>query len=154
MRSLGFISEWVLWYYAFLTKAIAMENQLSNFLYTSRLAPHFPLTGVAQIVKQARELNAIRGITGILMFDGENFSQYIEGPTDAIRALEKSLIADDRHTNFDVRAKSDDLTLRRFKSWSMGFVDSGESILEQLNRKKDEQAVEYFSQAALAADVR
>lgn len=131
-----------------------MENQLSNFLYTSRLAPHFPLTGVAQIVKQARELNAIRGITGILMFDGENFSQYIEGPKDAIRALEKSLIADERHTHFDVRAKSDDVALRRFENWSMGFVDAGESILEQLNGKQDKLAIEYFSQAALAADVR
>lgn len=62
-------------------------NLLECFLYQSKLAPGVDATCVAQIVKKARAFNESAQITGILVFDGEFFCQYIEGPSNQVQDL-------------------------------------------------------------------
>lgn len=52
----------------------------SRIVYSSQLAPSVPAECVADIVRTARQFNAAHGITGLLVFDGQRFCQYLEGP--------------------------------------------------------------------------
>ena len=74
-------------------------------------------------MKVAREFNALHGISGILVFDGERFTQYIEGPEGEVAALVTNLAKDRRHTDFLQLNAGDDLEERRYATWSMGYSD-------------------------------
>ncbi len=100
-----------------------MSTPLSFFLYSSRLAPNCEPTEVGAIVKTAREFNASHGITGILVFDGERFTQYIEGPASDIASLVAKLPKDRRHTDFLRLSAGNELAERRYATWSMGYSD-------------------------------
>ncbi|MFA9284813.1 MULTISPECIES: BLUF domain-containing protein [unclassified Comamonas] len=100
-----------------------MSTLLGYFLYSSRLAPDCDPTEVGAIVKVAREFNALHGITGILVFDGERFTQYIEGPGSEIDALVRNLVRDRRHTDFLQLNAGSSLEERRYATWSMGYSD-------------------------------
>ena len=46
------------------------STSLYEILYVSTLAPEAPLSVVGDIAAKARQANAERGITGLLIFDG------------------------------------------------------------------------------------
>ncbi|MGE8317452.1 MAG: BLUF domain-containing protein [Comamonas sp.] len=101
-------------------------HQQMCFMYCSVLAPGAGAAGVGTIVKTAREFNGAHGITGLLVFDGERFCQYIEGPASAMQGLVEKLEADSRHTDFTplhFERRTD--AGRRFPGWSMGYADVG-----------------------------
>ena len=100
-----------------------MASSLRSLLYTSRLAAGYGPTEVGRIVKQAREMNAIHGITGVLVFDGDWFAQYVEGMPDTIAVLEAHLRADPRHSDFTVIDSGLTGSERRFPNWVMGYAD-------------------------------
>lgn len=68
------------------------------FLYHSVMADTQEASCVADIVKAARQFNASQGLSGLLVFDGMRFAQYLEGPADALQALIERLQQDTRHT--------------------------------------------------------
>ncbi|MCW5259244.1 BLUF domain-containing protein [Verminephrobacter eiseniae] len=75
-----------------------MSNEaLSQFVYYSTLADGYDATCVGAIIKTARAFNASNGITGVLLFDGERFCQYIEGNPVAVNALVDRIRQDPRH---------------------------------------------------------
>lgn len=47
-------------------------------------APDTDLRKVDQIVADAAAFNLQAGVTGVLLFDGTRFLQYIEGPEDGL----------------------------------------------------------------------
>ena len=57
---------------------------LRYLIYTSELSDPGGAATVPFVIRTARVNNAVRGITGALIFDGERFCQYIEGAPDAI----------------------------------------------------------------------
>jgi hypothetical protein len=73
---------------------------LYEILYTSELAPEVSVTAIADIVRRARLRNAAHGITGVLVFDGGRFCQYVEGPPSAVHELAQRIAHDGRHTGF------------------------------------------------------
>ncbi|CAB5709300.1 Blue light- and temperature-regulated antirepressor YcgF [Delftia tsuruhatensis] len=98
------------------------NNLLECFLYQSKLAPGVDVTCVAQIVKAARIFNNSAQITGVLVFDGECFCQYIEGPSHPIQALITSLGRDPRHVQFTPMLHRERETRRRFDRWTMAYA--------------------------------
>lgn len=106
------------------------NNLLECFLYQSKLAPSVDITCVAQIVKAARAFNETVQITGILIFDGECFCQYIEGPGYQIQRLITSLAQDTRHVNFTPLLHLKREPCRRFSKWTMGYalIDDAEIL--------------------------
>ncbi|NNM76302.1 BLUF domain-containing protein [Sphingomonas sp. ID1715] len=67
---------------------------------------------------EAGRLNALDGITGLLVFNGERFCQTIEGAPEAIENLVERLKRDPRHEDFAV-LDDGDVPTRRFRSWDM-----------------------------------
>lgn len=99
-----------------------MKPTLKSFFYHSRLSAEFDATCVSAIIKTARTFNALHAITGLLVFDGERFCQYFEGPPEAVDELVSRLRADSRHTDFTVLISDVHPQTRLFPAWSMAYA--------------------------------
>ena len=97
------------------------EGYLTRFLYYSELNDGIKISEIPKIVKLARIFNNREKITGILIFDGFRFVQYIEGPSDALIQLSEKISNDNRHRNFNVRLISHSNHSRIFNEWSLGY---------------------------------
>lgn len=64
--------------------------------------------------------NAQLNLTGALFFTGTHFAQILEGPSDPLDYLMKSIYEDVRHTNI-VLVERVPITIRRFPDWSMEY---------------------------------
>lgn len=102
---------------------------LKTLTYTSRARLDLSSGDLADIHETARHLNALDGITGLLVFDGTRFLQIIEGSQDAIDNLVGRLRADPRHSAFEIR---DERTVgeRSFPDWSMELVSVSAGYLQ------------------------
>ena len=95
---------------------------LFTFLYSSLLSPGCPASCVADIVRHARENNARLGLTGLLVFDGQRFCQYLEGPGDALRQMLERIRADTRHIQFVLHQHGPSTERRAFQDWSIAYA--------------------------------
>lgn len=98
-----------------------MQSELQSLTYISRAAEKLSDDDVFAIYKTATELNAIDGITGLLVFDGAVFMQIVEGGQDALDALVTRLEGDTRHHKLDIVDKRA-IAVRSFADWSMKLV--------------------------------
>jgi hypothetical protein len=89
--------------------------------YTSLAALDLSDEQLRGIQEAAHTLNGIDGISGLLLFNGTHFLQWIEGPPDSIDELVERLRRDPRHSGFEIR---DERTAeeRMFGDWSMRLV--------------------------------
>ena len=60
---------------------------IKTVLYVSKAAGSRSLTHLRTLVPRARAANQRREITGVLLFDGRNYTEVLEGPTKAIDAV-------------------------------------------------------------------
>lgn len=95
--------------------------RLKTLTYTSRARLDLGDEEVAAIHQTARHLNALDGISGLLLFDGSRFLQIVEGTEDAIDNLVERLRMDPRHSAFEVRDERY-VERRSFPDWSMELV--------------------------------
>ena len=99
-----------------------MNADLHCALYHSRLAPDAPLSCISEVIKTARSFNASHGLTGILVFDGQHFLQYLEGPQQPLWDLLVRIAQDKRHVNFTLQHQGPSPNGRLFRAWSMGYA--------------------------------
>jgi hypothetical protein len=121
-------------------------HTLKNYLYVSALAPNKDASCIGAILKTARQFNVINGITGLLVFDGENFAQYIEGPPQAVDSLIVEIAKDNRHEKFSILAVQTLNGSRIFQSWAMGYkdVEIEQMDIESLRLISGADAVDLF----------
>jgi hypothetical protein len=91
--------------------------------YTSLAALDLDERQLREIYDSARNLNGLDGISGLLIFNGTHFLQWIEGPPAAIDDLVERLRRDPRHDALEVRDErySDE---RLFGHWAMELVQA------------------------------
>lgn len=95
--------------------------RLRILTYTSRAPDGLGGEEIERIHASAMTLNALDGITGMLVFNGTHFLQIIEGADDAIEDLLRRLRADARH--FDLMVREDRTAeTRSFPDWSMALT--------------------------------
>ena len=74
---------------------------LSQYLYIST-APTLPREEVDAILAASARNNPARGITGLLLFNGRNFLQLLEGEESEVAGLMETITADARHAGVSV----------------------------------------------------
>ena len=94
---------------------------LKSLTYTSYAALDFDAGQLEDIHRTARDLNALDGISGLLVFNGTRFLQVIEGSETAVNDLVERLRRDPRHTGFEIRDERN-IERRSFPDWSMELV--------------------------------
>lgn len=102
---------------------------LKSLTYTSLAGLDLEAADLEAIHRTAREINALEGITGLLVFNGTHFLQIVEGAPDAVDALVERLRRDPRHTGVEVRDERD-VDVRSFPDWSMELVRVSASYFE------------------------
>jgi hypothetical protein len=102
---------------------------LKSLTYTSLARLDLDVSDLEAIHRTARELNALEGITGLLIFNGTHFMQIIEGAPDAINDLLVRLRRDPRHGGLEVRDEKL-VEARSFPNWSMELVRVSASYFE------------------------
>ena len=94
---------------------------IKTLTYTSLASLDLTSEDVDRILDEARNSNAIDGITGLLVFNGTHFMQVIEGVPHAIDDLVARLRRDRRHSGFEVRDERE-INERFFPDWTMELV--------------------------------
>ena len=98
--------------------------QLKTLTYTSLARLDLTDGDLRDIHQAARHLNALDGITGLLVFDGTRFLQILEGAEDATDSLVARLRRDPRHSAFEIRDERF-TDARSFPDWSMELLVVG-----------------------------
>lgn len=95
---------------------------LVRLLYASRSAKPIGQDDIDSILAQSRRHNPELGITGILAQSGEVFMQVLEGGRAAVNGLYGQIVRDARHAEVTI-LHFEEITERRFGSWTMGQVN-------------------------------
>ena len=105
---------------------------LYNLVYCSRAAPGVDDADVARIIETSHRRNPERGITGLLVFGGGIFFQWLEGPRDTVTELLAILKTDNRHESVVVLSETEEVRERLFPNWDMELVttDDIRDVLE------------------------
>ncbi|WP_343590695.1 BLUF domain-containing protein [Paracidovorax wautersii] len=121
------------------------SQPLYEILYTSLFSQDQPLSAIAGIAGHARRQNLRRGITGLLVFDGQRFGQQLEGPEDEVRALLQRIRDDPRHLYVEVLHHGP-IPLRRFRNFSLAFSTLEDAAaLERLQSLRGLAALRAFA---------
>ena len=122
---------------------------LKSLTYTSLARLDLEASDLEAIHRSARELNALDGITGLLIFNGTHFLQIVEGSPQAIDDLVERLRRDPRHSGFEVRDERA-VEKQSFPDWSMELVrvsasyfEARDSIADQLPASLDRSVREH-----------
>lgn len=130
----------------------------SAFLYLSEPSPEIGPDAIHEIVRRSRVRNEANAITGLLMFDGSYFAQWLEGPVHAMDRLLTRLRVDSRHCRMNVLWFESPGLGRRFPQWHFGYLDvrRGNRSLKRLRGARGADAMLLFGELSrgLAADQR
>ena len=94
-----------------------MSEQLRRVIYVSEKVGSSE-QDVADIVTASTQNNPSKDITGCLVEGKNSFLQILEGPSDSIKSLYKTISEDNRHTNVK-RLCDEPVHTRLFSDWSM-----------------------------------
>ena len=121
-----------------------VEGGLFTLLYVSELRE--PDAGVVDaICRQSRDNNARDDITGLLVFDGHAFCQFVEGPPRSIANLRERLERDLRHVAMRVLQFGATGDRRRFPGWRLGYAFSADpAAIGRLEAARDDHALAAF----------
>ncbi len=108
----------------------------TSVTYTSLARLDLQTSDLEDIHRTAREVNALEGITGLLVFNGTHFLQIIEGSESTIAELVERLRKDPRHTGFEVRDQRK-VDTRSFPDWSMELVRVNASYFQARDTLED-----------------
>ncbi len=100
------------------------------------------------ILSHAVASNVARGVTGILLYNGQNFLQVLEGPRQAVEELYARIGQDGRHTGVAL-IKTEDVSTLSYPEWGMKLKelnsDLGENSLLRLNQEIADALVDVSS---------
>ena len=92
-----------------------------QIMYSSEAAEPMTVTGLEQILTDARAGNELRNVTGALVYVDGVFFQILEGDEDVVRNLMKSIASDSRHHSVKVVYEAE-VDARAFESWRMAYL--------------------------------
>ena len=101
---------------------------LKTITYTSLARLDLTARDLVEIHQTAKRLNALDGLSGLLIFNGRRFLQIVEGDEAAVDDLVERLRRDDRHSAIEIR-DARFVDARTFPDWSMELVQVNASYL-------------------------
>lgn len=91
---------------------------LHAFAYVSTAREGLDVPELDALLADATLFNRMAGVTGVLMFDGSRFLQYIEGPRDGVASVHARILNARRHGSIKELAAGE-LQARWFPRWTM-----------------------------------
>ncbi len=97
---------------------------LARVVYRSRAVKALSPPELHDLTTSSQRRNGRDGITGLMLYDNENFFQWLEGPVDRVERLMAAIRVDPRHTDVDVLNKQS-TDMRTFGAWTMKLAAPG-----------------------------
>jgi len=105
-----------------------------TLLYVSEASATFePEVGIEKIVVPSIEWNRSVGITGLLLYSGGFFSQYLEGDQGAVEDLIAKIKRDPRHHSL-VIVQTMSRPKRIFPRWSLAYAGDAAFVTNEITR--------------------
>ena len=104
--------------------ASASSSPVSALVYRSRAVSSLSPPDLLQLTRASQARNRHETLTGVMLYDNQNFFQWLEGPRDSLDRVMQSIYRDRRHTNIEVLSTQAVLA-RTFPDWDMGLVATG-----------------------------
>jgi len=98
-----------------------MSDQIMQLVYSSSAGREFSVEEIRKVLAIAREHNAKRDITGMLVYHDGTFIQVLEGEPYAVLSLFQRIEKDSRHRNVSLLLKRMH-DRRAFGEWQMGYL--------------------------------
>ena len=102
---------------------------LSQYVYIST-APRLSRDVVESIIETSARNNPEKGITGLLLYNGRNFLQLIEGERAELEALMLKITADQRHSGVSIVHRGE-ISERSCPEWAMKRVIIADSVADR-----------------------
>lgn len=99
--------------------------------YTSKAASALTTEELDHLLVDARARNQIAGVTGILLYDGNRFFQYFEGPVDGVERIYTRIRASTMHHELE-ELHNYPVEFPYFTQWTMGCKDVEGSVLQKI----------------------
>ena len=112
-------------------------------IYVSSTPEKLTRGEVADLLHVSRQNNDGRGITGLLVYEGGNFMQVLEGPEAEVGDLLAVIAADSRHGQM-IELLRDEIDERYFPGWAMAYGD-----LSALDGDQRAEASDFLAGGAL-----
>jgi Sensors of blue-light using FAD len=125
-----------------------ISDDLCNILYCSHATSQMSEGELALILEAAQVNNAQQGITGLLVYGGGMFLQWLEGPRDKVEALMAVIGRDPRHETIVRLQVLEGLKERLYPTWAMHSVEPGEIheiLINCLSRARNEGHAQMIS---------
>ncbi|MBV9654102.1 MAG: BLUF domain-containing protein [Acetobacteraceae bacterium] len=97
---------------------------LATVVYRSRAAHPFSPLELHRLTLAAQERNRGESVTGLLLYDSEQFFQWLEGPAESVHRVMRSIRNDPRHGGIEI-LHDQPATGRRFGGWNMRLAMPG-----------------------------
>jgi hypothetical protein len=101
-------------------------KDLVELSYLSEAVSDMSFLGLMRLLESARTFNQQNGITGILLYDNQQFGQIIEGERASIMKAWKRIQDDKRHHRIEL-LEIREITERSFPDWLLRFY-GGETL--------------------------
>lgn len=99
-----------------------MIAQRCHLVYVSEAARRFTLEEVEAIRNRSAELNAMVGITGVLLYGKGHFMQLLEGELHHLNRTYSRILVDPRHTRIQ-QLMFHPVRVRCFDDWAMRLIN-------------------------------
>ena len=117
-----------------------------SLIYRSVAKDTFDKPLIYKMLSEARDFNAMHGITGCLLYHKGQFIQLLEGEEAQVTSLYDRIKNDQRHDYVEL-LEEEEIAERIFSEWSMAFQDMGD---ESQQRKYKEMLVHsYFANSKI-----
>ena len=92
-----------------------------QIMYSSKASAPMTLTGLEQILTDARAGNEARNVTGALIYVEGVFLQILEGNKDVVRAVMANIARDSRHHSVKIFYEAE-VDVAAFGAWRMAYL--------------------------------
>ena len=101
-------------------------KDLVELSYLSEAVSDMSFLGLMRLLESARAFNQSNGITGILLYDNQQFGQIIEGERASVMKAWKRIQEDKRHHRIEL-LEIREISQRSFPDWLLRFY-GGETL--------------------------
>ena len=103
-------------------------SKLDAIIYVSSAAGMLSSKDVEHILGRARDRNAEYNVTGLLLFIGGNFMQYIEGPPSELNLIYNLILKDPKHVGV-IKLMHEPIESREFSNWTMAYCTKDRAVI-------------------------
>lgn len=96
---------------------------VQHLVYVSESSPALPVPEFAKISRTSRHNNALNGLVGALLFDGDRYCQWLQGPLAEMTRTRDAIHRDSRHHRIDTLLWAEQSPVTGLQAWSSGFVE-------------------------------